>query len=255
MKKLILFSLLMVSLLIVGCAKEEMSNAELKYQLEGLSDEQLDLAIDTVETQGTGALAGQAHFRDLRVSNGFKKDKFLSHAYSEKLSRLSRLSRAIPDSSSDCADHFTKITAREMAICGGGFMGDSLITDAYGCRADQNYPPASSCPSGMQMINLYGFSDGWSTPIYNCYIPQNIGATSPPAGCPINQAIISCASGFVYDTTRSHLEWVGSGDVRGCSFACKAQPDPYASNSKWPCTKVGYSPIGGGSGDTCCAIW
>lgn len=159
-----------------------------------------------------------------------------------------------PEPASDCAAHFTKVNSSELPICGGGSMGGSPITDAYGCKADPNYPAASSCPAGTGMNNTYGSAAG-STPTYTCYVSQSIGATSAPAGCPISAGTITCASGFVYDATPSKLTWTGGGSAWGCFFRCKAQPDPYVANSDWPCTKTGYKPIGGGGGSTCCAKW
>ena len=153
----------------------------------------------------------------------------------------------------DCAQHFTKITAGEMALCGeGGSIGVNPIIDSYGCRADPDYPPADSCPAGTEMNNVYGYAAG-STPQYECYVPQNIGATEAPAGCPINN--IECYDGFTYNSSSSHRSWTGGGSAWGCYYNCKADPDPYDSNADWPCTKTGYKPIGGGGGDTCCAKW
>lgn len=152
----------------------------------------------------------------------------------------------------DCAQHFTKIDTDEMSLCGGGSMGGDPITGSYGCRADPNYPLASSCPAGTEMNNVYGYAAG-STPGYSCYVPQDIGASEAPAGCPIST--VQCADKFTYDSASSHLSWSGGGSSWGCYFSCKANPDPYDSNEDWPCTKTGYKPIGGGGGDTCCAIW
>jgi hypothetical protein len=151
-----------------------------------------------------------------------------------------------------CAQHFTKIDASEISMCsGGGSIGGDPITGEYGCSADPNYPPESSCPAGTEMNNLYGY--GGLNPGYRCYVPQDIGASSAPAGCPIST--VACADKFSYDSANSHLSWSGGGSSWGCYFSCKANPNPIDSNEDWPCTKTGYKPIGGGGGDTCCAIW
>jgi len=139
-----------------------------------------------------------------------------------------------------------------MPLCGGGWIGSDPIVDAYGCRADPEYPPEESCPLGTRMNNVYGYASG-STPTYTCYVQQDIGALTPPAGCPISA--VSCAEGFVFDPASSKLSWTGPGSSWGCYFKCKADPDPYDSNADWPCTKKGYKPMGGGGGDTCCAKW
>ncbi|MBS3063813.1 MAG: hypothetical protein J4203_08195 [Candidatus Diapherotrites archaeon] len=153
-----------------------------------------------------------------------------------------------------CVEHFTKIAANAMALCGGGSMGSDPITDAYGCRGDAGYPPASGCAPGTTMNNLYPYVDG-STPSYRCYVSQQIGASAAPAGCPISQANTTCAPGFVFDAAGSNLTWGGGGSSWGCNYTCKESPNPYVSNPDWPCAKLGYKPIGGGGGDTCCAKW
>ena len=267
MKKTIfvVLSLLIVAVFLVGCAEKELTTEEekaLETELEQLSDEELDQVIEEGESEDTKALAGQAYKKVSVGRYNYKPSTALRTAYKVKANRYTQPKLAIDPKSliliknfADpyCAEHFVKIDASEMPMCGGGSMGGDPITDAYGCRADQNYPPANSCPEGMQMNNVYGYAAG-NTPTYSCYVPQEIGSGSAPEGCPINPADVECASGFVYDAT-SNLGWNGGGSSWGCSFRCKAQPDPYDSNEDWPCVKDGFKPIGGGGGDTCCAKW
>ena len=260
----VVLSLLVVALFLVGCAEKELTPEEqktLESELSQMSDDQLDQVIQEGETQDSAAIAGQAYRKVTVGKTSVKPSTALKTAYKIKASRYQTPQLAINPKSliliknfADpyCADHFVKIDPSDMPMCGGGSMGGSPITDAYGCRADQNYPPANSCPDGMQMNNVYGYTDG-NTPTYSCYVPQEISG-SAPAGCPISPADVECASGFVYDAT-SNLGWNGDGSSWGCSFRCKAQPDPYSSNADWPCVKDGFKPIGGGGGDTCCAKW
>ncbi len=222
-----ILSLVVISIFLVGCAKE--------------SDK-----VDVVDEKGN--IVGEA----FKYAPGKYKLPPKEVPKPEKLTidpKTLLIIKSIPDSY--CADHFVKIESSDMGPCGGP-------ENSYGCRADQNYPPpASSCPAGMQMNNVYGYAAG-STPSYSCYIPQKLEATSPPVGCPLDTTKISCAYGFVPElvtnqyTKKKLWEWYGPGWGWGCSFTCKAEPDPYVSNPNWPCVKAGYKPIGGGGGDTCC---
>ena len=67
---------------LVGCAQEEVSEAELEAELGQLSAGELDQAIEKVEAEDTGALAGQAYFDE--TNNKVSKDKFLKVAYRMK---------------------------------------------------------------------------------------------------------------------------------------------------------------------------
>ena len=89
MKKigLAVLSLLVIAMFLVGCAEGEVSDTELETQLEQLSDEELDQAIETVEAQDTEALAGQAYWKYQKIPRA-PKYKFLKSAYKVKLKRV-----------------------------------------------------------------------------------------------------------------------------------------------------------------------
>lgn len=151
-----------------------------------------------------------------------------------------------------CAEHFERV---ESSFCSdGGSIGSNPILDVYACKGDPDYPPASACPETTQMNNTYASASG-STPMYTCYVPQKVGATVSPAGCPIPGYLISCHEDFEFDEEGSKLAWQGGSSSWGCWFKCKATPDPYIDNPNWPCAKPGYQPISGGGGETCCATW
>lgn len=89
MRKIILMLsvLLVVGVLLAGCAKKELTQEEqqaLESQLEQLPDKDLDQAIKMVEAQDTGALAGQAFYPYPKIPK-VPKDKFLLTAYKIKL--------------------------------------------------------------------------------------------------------------------------------------------------------------------------
>lgn len=327
---LIMLSLLVVSLLIVGCSSE--ANIEDELEEDELNAEDLEVDIES-ELSGDEALAGEATYGNRRsfavtvpdnvipgkrasfkvTSPRFKTYKYAyvkdmagktkarlnvcnakdrkgrkcnagTHRLSTKLSKGSKWKagsytfkvgyyykwkgrnrfkwRSYPfvigsssgSSGSDefCADHFSKIEPGDMPMCDPA--GSPDISDSYGCRADPAFPPASTaCPSGMVLSNTYGYASG-NTPSYRCMIEQEYLTSTPPPGCPLTTSDIQCADGFVYDASGSELAWNGPNAYFGCTFKCKAQPDPYDSNPNWPCTKSGYEPIGGGGGDNCCAI-
>ncbi|MBT4111321.1 hypothetical protein HOE37_05670 [Candidatus Woesearchaeota archaeon] len=91
MKKifLVMLGLLVVFMFLVGCTPtEEISDEELEAELSELSAEELDQAIETVESEDTSALAGQAYKKTLTIPRNIPKDKFLKTAYKMKLKRI-----------------------------------------------------------------------------------------------------------------------------------------------------------------------
>jgi hypothetical protein len=91
MKKmfLVMLSLLVVSMFLVGCTTEEISDEELEAELSDLSAEELDQAIEAVEAEDSEALAGQAYMkRTSELSRNIPKDRFLKIAYKERLKKV-----------------------------------------------------------------------------------------------------------------------------------------------------------------------
>ena len=86
MKKItiIMLGLIVVSMFLVGCSSETISNPELEAELEQLPDEELDNLIEQSESEENKALAGQA----TQMVRGYKPSKFLTSAYKVKYNKI-----------------------------------------------------------------------------------------------------------------------------------------------------------------------
>ncbi len=77
-----MLSLVVISMFLVGCTEKKVSDAELEAQLSELSDTELDQAIQTIEAEDTGALAGQAYMKGIStIPRNIPKERFLKTAY------------------------------------------------------------------------------------------------------------------------------------------------------------------------------
>ncbi len=141
MKKMVfaMLSLVIISMFLVGCAKEKVSDAELEAQLSDLSAEELDSAIETVEAEDTDALAGQAYREKIpKKILAVPEDRFLKTAYKIKLEKISKIQTC----NSECLAMY-----ETGGVCGGD-EGD-MIGSAYCGGSEQCVCLPSLCKSDV----------------------------------------------------------------------------------------------------------
>jgi hypothetical protein len=85
-----ILSLVVISVFLFGCVREEISDEELEAELSELSEEELDQAIEAVESEDTGDFVGEAYRlrSNLRDSKRISKVRFLKVAYREKINKV-----------------------------------------------------------------------------------------------------------------------------------------------------------------------
>ncbi len=156
-----------------------------------------------------------------------------------------------------CAPHFAEQPTSAMPGC------EAMGADAYVCRHDTSYPPASVCPAPMQLNNTTGL--GFMSPYYTCFVEQPYSPPppecwsnpslpvcmpqgSPPSGCPIDPSLATCPEGFILDAEHTSLGWNPESNW-GCKFSCKPSP----AIAGYPCAAAGFGFSGhDGQDDNCC---
>jgi hypothetical protein len=177
MKKIILvmLSLVVISMFLIGCTQEEVSDAELEAQLSELSAEELDQTIETVEAEDTGALAGQAFKRISKSPRNVPKDKFLKTAYKVK---------SLMFIEPPCPTDFYYIS-KEDPVAHHCEMDKN--SDWYACGYDSI--PEDACPPGLSLKTIgLGMQMG-----PNYYEQQYICESY---GNPITYEEMECGTGY-----------------------------------------------------------
>ena len=196
---------------------------------------------------GQKAVVVQGTPIDTISENQGNNENLVGQAYNSRF--VPKVAKARTGSSGTCAYPFTKVTGieNECWMC-----EDSDYDNCYCCQLEDNaYPTPNPCPDGMGFNSLWGYPDGLNTPMYRCYIEQEIGANNPPEGCPLNVENIECAENHYLDLNSSVLNWTGSGSGWGCFYNCKKTPNPYLLNQGWPCNSPSIM-MGGGGGTVAC---
>jgi len=247
MKKmfLVMLSLLVVAMFLVGCAQEKVSDEELEAELSELSAGELDEAIETVEAQDTGALAGQAYMKRIpKIPRNIPKEKFLKTAYKVKYLRI------MQGLANKCARPNYML---EEDSCPTGF--GSMLEDCYTCSIVPSIKNKAECLPGFDYVyseSLYPEGFSWVQTNSNhgfecinscfeeCDPTINNHKTACTNNCPkANELTNPCPEGFTFGTTSK--PWLDK-------YTCYFQLDGVVCNSP------GYQRVGGnsGSGDTYC---
>ena len=150
MKKmfLVMLSLLVVAMFLVGCAQEKVSDEELEAELSELSAGELDEAIETVEAQDTGALAGQAYMKRIpKIPRNIPKEKFLKTAY--KVKSLKLIEPPCPANYIYLAqdNYLIQVNSPPYGQC-----GFASASDYYACGA--SFIPENACSEGFALKPL-----------------------------------------------------------------------------------------------------
>jgi len=213
MKKmfLVMLSLLVVAMFLVGCAQEKVSDEELEAELSELSAGELDEAIETVEAQDTGALAGQAYMKRIpKIPRNIPKEKFLKTAY--KVKSLKLIEPPCPANYIYLAQDNYLIqvnsppygqcgfaSASDYYACGASFIPENACSEGFALKPlgvaykkvgivdyEQHYRcewqgeptnyKVGNCGNGFEVINS---NEKWEIPYYDCKTTNPIPFNEP----------------------------------------------------------------------------